>query len=78
MLQLEENDQNFRLRGDKRGPKKRNKGYFKGNKPEWLCGTPEPYIFFQRGKKFWEGSLDVYSRLVPPCGKLPLCNITGL
>jgi len=31
------------IRG-KRGLQKRIKGYFKGNKPEWLCETPEPYI----------------------------------
>jgi hypothetical protein len=73
MLQFEENHQNIRLRRGKRGLQKRNKGYFKGNKPELLCGTPEPYIFFQRGKNFLEDSLGVYAQLVPQGGSLPFC-----
>jgi hypothetical protein len=52
MLQFEENHQNIRLRRGKRGLQKRNKGYFKGNKPELLCGTPEPYIFSKEVRIF--------------------------
>jgi hypothetical protein len=62
MLQFEENHQNIRLRRSKRGPKKRNKGYFKGNKPELLCGTPEQYNFVQRSKIFRKSSLGVYAQ----------------
>jgi hypothetical protein len=49
----------------------RNNGYFKGTNPDWLCGIPEPYIFLKR-LTFLDSDSEVYAKLVPLYGRLPL------